>query len=194
MEGNAQDFSDGELADMGGSWGVGLGGGSINLVAEYRRHHRTNRASFDPRDQVAAGDAGSNAVAQPNHRWGDPDTQDAMTYVNASVPLNRAGDTFPLWFRRLQPARGEQRGLLSPRAGRAQLAADLSARLPAHDPTDGGGRVGGRGPGRVPPVDLRRERPMRAQQLCVHDWRLVERVARSGHANKATFEAGTLGR
>ena len=34
---------------------------------------------------------------------------------------------------------------------------------------------------------------MRAQQLCVHDWRLVERVARSATPpSKATFEAGTL--
>ena len=74
--------------------GASAWAGGINLVAEYRRHQRTNRASFDPRDQVAAGDAGSNAVAQPNHRWGDPDTQDAMTYVNASVPLNRAETRF----------------------------------------------------------------------------------------------------
>ena len=53
-----------------------LGKGSVTVAAEYRHHNRTNRASFDPRDQVVAGDAGNNAVAQPNHRWGDPDTRD----------------------------------------------------------------------------------------------------------------------
>ena len=56
-----------------------------------------------------------------------------MTFVNASVPLNSAADALPLRLRRLQPPRGEQRRLLPPRARRAQLAADLSARLPAGD-------------------------------------------------------------
>jgi iron complex outermembrane recepter protein len=82
------EFSDGELADVGGSWGIAAGRGSLTLAAEYRHHNRTNRASFDPRDQIVAGDAGHNAVAEPNHRWGDPDTRDAMAFVNASVPLN----------------------------------------------------------------------------------------------------------
>jgi iron complex outermembrane receptor protein len=35
-----------------------------------------------------AGDAGNNAVAEPNHRWGDPDTRDFMTMVNTQLPLN----------------------------------------------------------------------------------------------------------
>ncbi|MEO7274401.1 MAG: TonB-dependent receptor [Vicinamibacterales bacterium] len=86
------DFSDGGLFDLGGSWGTALGAGSLTVAAEYRHHNRTNRASFDPRDQVVAGDAGTNAVAQPNHRWGDPDTRDVMTFVNGTVPLN-AGQT-----------------------------------------------------------------------------------------------------
>jgi iron complex outermembrane receptor protein len=88
QEGDTIDFSDGELFDLGGSWGVPVGKGSLMLSAEYRRHNRTNRASFDPRDQVVAGDAGNNAVAEPNHRWGDPDTRDFMSLVNLNVPLN----------------------------------------------------------------------------------------------------------
>src|SRR5687768_3851426 len=83
-EGDEIDFSDGELFDIGGSWGLPVGKGAVTLSAEYRHHNRTNRASFDPRDQVAVGDAGSNSVAQPNHRWGDPDTRDLMTLVNAN--------------------------------------------------------------------------------------------------------------
>ncbi len=86
--GDKIDFSDGELFDAGGSWGVALGAGTLTLAAEYRHHNRTNRASFDPRDQVVTGDAGNNAVAQPNHRWGDPDTRDTMTMLNYNVPLN----------------------------------------------------------------------------------------------------------
>jgi iron complex outermembrane receptor protein len=82
------DYSDGELFDGGGSWGIAAGKGSVTVSAEYRHHNRTNRASFDPRDQVVAGDAGNNAVPEPNHRWGDPDTRDAMAFVNAQVPLN----------------------------------------------------------------------------------------------------------
>lgn len=86
--GRTVDFSDGELFDAGGSWGIAAGKGSVTIAAEYRHHNRTNRASFDPRDQIVAGDAGNNAVAQPNHRWGDPDTRDAMMFVNAQVPIN----------------------------------------------------------------------------------------------------------
>ena len=78
------------LADVGGSWGS-LPEKGVTVAAEYRHHDRTNRASFDPRDQIVAGDAGTNAVAEPNHRWGDPDTSDLMTFLNASVPLNATG-------------------------------------------------------------------------------------------------------
>ena len=88
VEGDDIDFSDGELFDLGGSWGVGLGKGSLTVAAEYRHRNRTNRASFDPRDQIVTGDALTNTVPQPNHRWGDPDTRDFMTMLNASVPLN----------------------------------------------------------------------------------------------------------
>ena len=93
-EGGAIDFSDGGLFDAGGSWGIPAGKGSVTVAAEYRHHNRTNRASFDPRDQIVPGDAASNAVAEPNHRWGDPDTRDVMTFVNGSVPLNRAETRF----------------------------------------------------------------------------------------------------
>jgi iron complex outermembrane receptor protein len=87
-------FSDGGLADVGGSWGAAIGRGSLTVAAEYRHHNRTNRASFDPRDQIVAGDAGDNVVAQPNHRWGDPDTRDLMAFVNLSAPLNKAETRF----------------------------------------------------------------------------------------------------
>lgn len=86
--GSAIDFSDGELFDAGASWGLGVGQGSLTIAAEYRHRNRTNRASFDPRDQIVSGDAGNHAVPQPNHRWGDPDTRDFMTFVNANIPVD----------------------------------------------------------------------------------------------------------
>jgi iron complex outermembrane receptor protein len=88
------DFADGGLFDLGGSWGLAAGKGSVTVAAEYRHHNRTNRASFDPRDQIVAGDAGHNVVAEPNHRWGDPDTRDLMTFVNATMPLTSSEKTF----------------------------------------------------------------------------------------------------
>jgi iron complex outermembrane receptor protein len=97
-EGEAIDFTDGELFDAGGSWGLAAGKGQVTVAAEYRHHNRTNRASFDPRDQLVAGDAGRNAVPQPNHRWGDPDTRDLMTFVDASAPLNGRQTAFVYGF------------------------------------------------------------------------------------------------
>ena len=94
VPGNDIDFSDGGLFDVGGSWGFPVARGSVTVASEYRSHNRTNRASPDPRDQVVAGDAGHNAVSEPNHRWGDPDTRDSMTFVNANVPLNLAQTRF----------------------------------------------------------------------------------------------------
>src|SRR4051812_14544597 len=98
QEGRTIDFSDGGLFDAGGSWGLPVGKGSVTVSAEYRRQNRTNRASFDPRDQIVAGDAGNNAVPEPNHRWGDPDTRDVMTSVNVNAPLDHAETRFVYGF------------------------------------------------------------------------------------------------
>ena len=91
----------------------------MNIAAEYRQHDGTNRASFDPRDQIAPGDAGNSAVAQPNHRWGDPDTKDVMTFVDASVPLNERQTRFLYGFggysRRLSSSAGFYRRSLDAR-------------------------------------------------------------------------------
>jgi iron complex outermembrane receptor protein len=97
-DGSAIDFRDGGLVDVAGAWGIAVARGSITVAAGYRHHNRTNRASFDPRDQIVAGDSGGNAVAQPNHRWGDPDTRDTMTFVNANLPLNVAETRFAYAF------------------------------------------------------------------------------------------------
>ena len=54
-EGDDIDFSDGELARRRRLVGHRSGKGSVTVAAEYRHHNRTNRASFDPRDQIVAG-------------------------------------------------------------------------------------------------------------------------------------------
>jgi iron complex outermembrane receptor protein len=142
------DFSDGGLADVGGSWGLPAGKASVTIAAEYRHHNRTNRASFDPRDQVVPGDAGSNAIAEPNHRWGDPDTRDAMTFLNANVPLNASGTRFLYGFggysRREANSAGFFRRALDPRNLPQIYPLGF---LPVIEPTvqDASGTVGVRG-------------------------------------------------
>ncbi len=104
VKGGTTTHSDGELLDASASWGPPLGRGSVNLVAEYRDRTETNRAAPDPRDQIRPGDAGNNAVPQPNHHWGDSDARDIMGFANANIPINDAGTTsfyaFGGWSRR----------------------------------------------------------------------------------------------
>jgi iron complex outermembrane receptor protein len=104
VRGGTTTHSDGELLDVNGTWGAAVGRGSINLTAEYRDRNETNRASRDPRDQVVVGDAGSNAVPQPNHHWGDSEATDIIGFLNANIPLNDDATTsfyaFGGWSRR----------------------------------------------------------------------------------------------
>ncbi len=93
LKGGVTTHSDGELFDVSATWGAPVGRGSVNLVAEYRDRQPTNRAGRDPRDQVVAGDAGNNAVPQPNFHWGDSEAQDLIGFLNANIPLNDDGST-----------------------------------------------------------------------------------------------------
>ena len=142
------DFADGGLADVGGSWGIPAGRANVTISAEYRHHNRTNRASFDPRDQIVAGDAGTSLVAEPNHRWGDPDTRDAMTFLNANVPLNASETRFLYGFggysRRDANSAGFFRRALDPRNLPQIYPLGF---LPVIEPTvvDASGTVGVRG-------------------------------------------------
>ena len=80
---------DGGLKDAGLNKGFKLGKGWVSITGEYRDRNRTNRAGPDPRDQIVAGDAGRNVVAQPSHWVGDAETTDYLAFINAEVP---AGD------------------------------------------------------------------------------------------------------
>lgn len=111
--------SDGELADASASYGWRVGRGWVFATANYRDRSRTNRAAPDPRDQVVAGDAGKSAVAQPNHWVGDPETKDALIFLNAQLPLGKAETTFAYvfggWGRREATAPGFFRRALDDR-------------------------------------------------------------------------------
>ena len=193
-QGDDIDFSDGELADVGGSWGIGLGKGSVTVAAEYRRHNRTNRASFDPRDQIVAGDAGNNPVAEPNHRWGDPDTRDMMTYFNAGVPLNRAETRFLYGFggysRRQANSAGFYRRALDVRNWPDIYPLGF---LPVIQPTvvDASGTAGVRGAFDRWTYDVSGQYGRNSFAFRIGDSLNVS-LGPSTPPNKTTFEAGTL--
>lgn len=193
-QGQDIDYADGGLFDLGGSWGLAVGKGSVTLAAEYRHHNRTNRASFDPRDQIVAGDAGTNAVAEPNHRWGDPDTRDAMTMVNVTLPLNAADTRFLYGF-------GGYSRRESNSAGFFRRALDVrnwpqiypQGFLPLIEPTvvDGAGTVGLRGLWRKWNYDASGEYGHNRFDFTVADSLNVS-LGPSMPPNKTAFDAGSL--
>ncbi|HXI27510.1 MAG TPA: TonB-dependent receptor [Vicinamibacterales bacterium] len=185
-------FADGGLFDAGGSWGIAAAGGSVTIASEYRSHNRTNRASFDPRDQIVAGDAGANAVAEPNHRWGDPDTRDTMTFVNASVPLNDRETRFLYAFggfsRRAANSAGFYRRALDAR-NRPEIYP--LGFLPEIEPTvvDGSAAAGVRGVLGAWSYDVSGEYGRNSFQFTIGD---SLNVSLGPAAVKTTFDAGTL--
>jgi iron complex outermembrane receptor protein len=193
-QGNDIDFSDGGLFDVGGSWGAPIGKGSVTVAAEYRNHNRTNRASFDPRDQIVAGDAGNNAVSEPNHRWGDPDTKDVMTMVNANVPLNSAETRFLYGFggysRRLANSAGFYRRALDVRNWPQIYPQGF---LPTIQPTvvDASGTVGVRGLYKKWTYDVSGEYGHNSFNFTIGDTLNVS-LGPSVPPNKTTFDAGQL--
>jgi iron complex outermembrane recepter protein len=82
---------DGQTLDTSLSGGWNIGRGALFATAEYRNRYETNRAAADPRDQIVTGDAGINAVAQPNHHWGDSYMRDVMVFSNLNLPLTDDG-------------------------------------------------------------------------------------------------------
>ena len=92
---------DGTTVDVNGGWGIGLGRGSLALFAEFLDRQPTNRAWADPFEDGGTGLTDSvnskgqvvikrNAVAQPNHHWGDGLEKDVMTLANLRLPLTDA--------------------------------------------------------------------------------------------------------
>jgi iron complex outermembrane recepter protein len=93
LQGGTTTHSDGELLDVHANSTAKVGTGFLTFTGEYRKRNETNRAGNDPRDQVVVGDAGHNAVPQPNTHWGDAEEKDLMGWVNGSLPLNADATT-----------------------------------------------------------------------------------------------------
>jgi iron complex outermembrane recepter protein len=83
---------DGELHELSAGHGFTLFGGSLMVSGDYRDRNRTNRAAPDPRPQGT--DPGVEPPPQPNHRWGDGDTNDLMLFANAEFPILAAQTSF----------------------------------------------------------------------------------------------------
>lgn len=88
VKGGSTTHSDGQMLDSNLSGGWNVGRGVLFSTVEYRDRYATNRALHDPRDQVVKGDAGHNAVPQPNTHWGDAYERDLMGLVNLNLPIS----------------------------------------------------------------------------------------------------------
>jgi iron complex outermembrane receptor protein len=91
VKSGATTHGDGQMLDTSLSGGWKVGAGALFGTFEYRDRYPTNRALNDPRDQVKVGDAGKNAVSQPNTHWGDAYERDLMSLVNLNVPISEDG-------------------------------------------------------------------------------------------------------
>ena len=87
VKGGTTTHGDGQTLDTALSGGWNLGKGVLFMVGEYRVRNETNRANPDPRDQIVVGDAGHNAVPQPNTHWGDSYERDSMIWGNFNLPI-----------------------------------------------------------------------------------------------------------
>jgi iron complex outermembrane receptor protein len=94
VKGGSTTHSDGQMinANISGGWKIARG--AMFGTVEYRDRYATNRALKDPRDQIKAGDAGNNAVPQPNTHWGDSYERDILGLVNLNVPISEDGKHF----------------------------------------------------------------------------------------------------
>jgi iron complex outermembrane receptor protein len=91
VKGGSTTHSDGQMIDTNLSGGWNVGRGTLFSTVEYRDRYSTNRALFDPRDQIVKGDAGNNAVSQPNTHWGDAYERDLLALANLNIPISGDG-------------------------------------------------------------------------------------------------------
>ena len=94
VKGGATTHGDGQMIDANLSGGWKVGRGTLFGTFEYRDRYETNRALNDPRDQIRAGDAGNNAVPQPNTHWGDAYERDLMGLLNLNMPMSDDGKQY----------------------------------------------------------------------------------------------------
>jgi len=85
--------NDGNQLTLSSNIGLPLGKeGFANITVEYRDRDATNRSGFDRREQynVVGGvfDPREVGAERLTHIFGDPDTQDVSTFINAGIPVN----------------------------------------------------------------------------------------------------------
>ncbi|MCU0753692.1 MAG: TonB-dependent receptor [Xanthomonadales bacterium] len=90
------DEGDGDLLDVSGNIGFGLGeGGFVNLTAQFRDKEATNRAGLDRRQQYplinGRPDPREASFDRLNHRFGDAATADQLLFLNAAMPVGESG-------------------------------------------------------------------------------------------------------
>jgi iron complex outermembrane receptor protein len=91
VKGGATTHGDGQMVDTSLSGGWKVARGALFTTFEYRDRYPTNRALPDPRSQIVNGDAGHNAVPQPNTHWGDAYERDLMGLFNLNIPVSEDG-------------------------------------------------------------------------------------------------------
>jgi iron complex outermembrane receptor protein len=83
-------FHDGEVLDLGGSYGAKLGAaGSLTFTGQLRDRKPTNRAYPDARPQYFTGDRRNNNPPEVRNQEGDAEGRDAGLMLNAALPLTR---------------------------------------------------------------------------------------------------------
>jgi len=96
---------DGGTYNLSGSWGLGVGKGSLMLAAEVLNRDATNRAWADSFEVAGTGlndiigpdgqvIVKRNPVAQPNHHWGDGIEKDVLTMASYRMPLSATSFVF----------------------------------------------------------------------------------------------------
>ena len=99
--------NDGTTYTLSSSYGLSLGDtGYINVFGELRFRDPTTRAGADPRDQITEGDADevadrtgngvqevvtkNNPIDQPNHQWGNGESDNYYLWANGALPVGSA--------------------------------------------------------------------------------------------------------
>ncbi|MDQ3516315.1 MAG: TonB-dependent receptor, partial [Gemmatimonadota bacterium] len=83
-----RDFRDGRVLQLDGNIGWNLREtGFLHLGAEFRDRERTNRARADVTNQCLRGDVRCGNLTHIQSWQGDPETQDKLGFLNASLPL-----------------------------------------------------------------------------------------------------------
>ncbi|WP_435277152.1 TonB-dependent receptor plug domain-containing protein [Psychrobium sp. nBUS_13] len=102
--GSDRERTDGGIATIAGDWGLELGeAGFLNLAFESRKRDPSIRSGFDPREQYARIDDGSeNGALDPrelsfdryNHKWGKAKVEDLSIFFNMGYNLSETTELY----------------------------------------------------------------------------------------------------